>query len=142
METLTIRVDYPTTAEFKASGYPLKQAKNFGYDHLLEEDLARWGRLNPTWYIVEAEPFWNYGLDFKIYIRYWSDGLHFLKEVTLGGGASLTSAPFRRAYVEKAAVNGVFKPRYISQGTYTYPKDLEERPRLRKMCKDEGWILI
>tara|TARA_R110002020_G_scaffold320599_3_gene536531 strand:- start:387 stop:854 length:468 start_codon:yes stop_codon:yes gene_type:complete len=89
MKNLTI-IKKLNLVEYINSEYPTRIAENFGYHHLLNSEHRHWDKYSPEVYIVEADPQYNYGLDFKVYLRYKADGINFFKEISYGS-ASLTS---------------------------------------------------
>lgn len=142
METLLIKTKYQGAIALLESGYALKQASNFGYEHSLQDELKRWEKYSPIYYIIEADAKFNYGLDFEIYIRYWADGLQFIRPITFRGGSTLSSTPFRRAYIDEGVYFGVKQERYLSAGQVGYKKDREYRSILRQLCTNQSWILL
>lgn len=83
MSNLTI-TDRLAFDQYIDSKYPATLAKNFGYEHLVDREHRRWAMYNPEVYIVEANPKHNYGLDFKVFLRYKADGINFFKEISYG----------------------------------------------------------
>lgn len=83
-----------TWAEYKSSDLPLIEASNFGMEHRINSVHSRFDVYNPEVYVVSVDSKYNYGLDFKIYLRYKADdGLMFFKSISYGS-SSLTNAPF------------------------------------------------
>ncbi len=94
METLTVTKKLNLT-EYTNSEYPNRIAENFGYEHLLKAEHSRWEKYNPDVFIVEADPKINYGLDFKVYLKYNADGINFFKQISYGT-KSLSNHGFRQ----------------------------------------------
>lgn len=113
------------------SGYDVKQAKNFGREHNLKADLKRWDSYNPTYYIAEANPELNYGLDFTIWAKYVADGITFLKQIDFGGGGCIDSGGLQRAFIGENE---------ITFGTEFYDKGQKNRQALRKHSVAFGWV--
>lgn len=87
-----------TLSEYRFSKYPMKEAKNYGMEHLVTKELMRWTKFdNIQVFIVEADPEYNYGLDFKALIRYQlpDEKLIFIKQISYNG-SSLNSFGFRQ----------------------------------------------
>ncbi len=83
-----------TWEQYVASDYPQKECEHFGWVHLMTKELKRWSKYSPQVFITKQNPEHNYGLDFKVYLRYKADGINFFKELSYGS-ASLTNAGFR-----------------------------------------------
>lgn len=81
-----------TFENYVTSGFPARIAANFGYEHLLKREHARWEKYNPEVFITEANPKFNYGLDFKVFLRYRADGILFLREISYGSSCLSNSA--------------------------------------------------
>lgn len=112
-----------------ASGYIGRYADNFGYNHLIKSELARWEKYKPTFYVVEADARINYGLDFQIWISYNADGINFFAQMSLGSSC-LSSSALRRVVIDGGKVE------FGSQG---YSKDQKNRAALRD-ASVRGWI--
>lgn len=110
------------------SGYIQKYAEKFDYSHLVDKELERWDKYNPTYYILEADPQTNYGLDFKIWIRYKGDGINFFKEMSLGT-ISIDNNGLRRVQFKTV----------VEFGDEYYSKDEPNRKALREHS-DIGWV--
>lgn len=93
MENLTV-TKKQKFAEYINSEYPNRIAKNFGHEHLLNKEHSRWNKYNPEVFIVEADEELNYGLDFKVFLKYKADGINFFKEISYGF-SSLSNQGFR-----------------------------------------------
>ena len=83
-----------TWAEYVASDYPSLECANFGYEHLMAKELKRWGKYDPQVFITDEDPKHNYGLSFKVYLRYTADGINFFRSISYGS-SSLSNAGFR-----------------------------------------------
>jgi len=83
-----------TFEEYAISHFPETECSNFGYNHLMQQELNRWRKYDPEVYILKANKRYNYGLDFKVYLRYTTkDGLTHFNSISYGSHA-LTSNPF------------------------------------------------
>ncbi len=92
-KTLYIRSQM-TLTEFANSDELSQYTNNFGYTHLRDKYMARMAQYSPEVYIIEADAKHNYGLDFKVYLRYTiPEGLTIMKEFSLGC-SSITSNAF------------------------------------------------
>ena len=95
-EKTMVRNQFKTLDQLMESGFAQKYAANFGYEHLLDWKIDQWSKHEiHNIFIVDANPVFNYGLDFKIWIHYTADGINFMMEFTIGS-SSLTSAPLQR----------------------------------------------
>jgi len=93
--------------EFAKSDYLTTYATNFGYNHLVEREIASWSKYKVhNVFIVDADAKYNYGLDFKMYIHYTADGINFFSELTLGS-STLTSAPLIRVMLAHRKPQGL-----------------------------------
>lgn len=116
------------TQELTESGLVTKWASNFDYQHLVKEEIARWEKYNPTFYIVKAEAEHNYGLDFNIYVSYKADGINFFNQFQFIH--SLTSYGVKRVLIFD---------KEIHFSKETYDKGKENRQALREHSA-LGWI--
>ncbi len=84
-----------TYAEYVNSKYPEMECDNFGYNHLMKAELERWIKYDPQVFVCNADPKFNYGLNFKVYLRYQlpDEKLWIFAPISFGS-SSLTSAPF------------------------------------------------
>ena len=115
------------------SGYIQKYAANFGYNHLVDSELKRWDKYNPIYYILEADPQINYGLDFTIWISYKADGINFFKEMSLGISIISNSGLRRVQFPTKEGKT------IVEFGDQYYSKDKSNRKSLR-VHSDIGWV--
>lgn len=130
MKKLAILHTLIDTAELLASGFPLKQAENFGREHSYKEAVARMEQYNPVYYITGANPEHNYGLDFIIWALYTADGIKFFKEMSFGGCGVISSSPLQRVVIGDGEIG--FTDEF-------FKKDKEFRPALRRLS-DAGFI--
>lgn len=154
---------FKSIESFMETDWMHRQAANFGQLHLVEREMARWSKY-PVYniFVVEADPVFNYGLDFKCYIHYTADGINFMKKLSTGG-SSISSAPLVRVtlniakpkdfdfnnldknsdetikeWIEMISNNVVESFEYSTN--VAYRKDSSARPELREMCKDKHII--
>ena len=116
--------------ELKESGFIQKYADNFGYNHLVERELERWAKYNPTYYILEADSKLNFGLDFQIWIWYKADGIQFFAQMSLGS-CSISNQGLRRV---KMLPGGV-----VEFGEDYYAKGQANRQAFRDLS-EAGWL--
>lgn len=115
------------------SGYIQKYAANFGHDHLVDSELKFWDRYNPTYYILEADPQINYGLDFTIWISYKADGINFFKKMSLKI-STISNSGLRRVQFPTKEGKTI-----VEFGDQYYSKDKSNRKVLR-VYSDIGWV--
>ena len=120
---------FVTLDQFAKSEYPMKNASNFGYEHNVKSELARWSKYNPCIYICEADPRINYGLDFTIQLCYEADGIQFLKEWNVMS-STLSNGGLRRVIIDGKT---------IEFGDTYYDKGSGNRMALREHSQ-MGWI--
>lgn len=153
-----------TLDALKASGYVERHASNFGYNHLIAKEFVRMEKMEiSNFYITKADPKFNYGLDFKMWMLYKTDGgMQFMREITLGG-SSITSAPLQRVSLNKLMPVGLdfdnqetatpellneffenAKTKTLQSFDFSmnvgYKKDAKYREELRRMCKEMDFI--
>jgi hypothetical protein len=122
----TVITQFDNVADFENSKYLERYAKKFGYSHLVEEKLDRLRKMDNLHniFITEANPKFNYGLDFKMYKYYTiEEGIMFMNEITLGG-ISITSRPLQRVRLEHKTT-----PFYEEYMEYAISDDLEENKK-------------
>ncbi len=85
-----------TFEDYINSEYPLLITGN-DFANQIKPTHKSWSKYNPEVYIVEADAKLNYGLDFRVMLRYKADGLNFLKEISYTS-SSLTSSGIREVY--------------------------------------------
>lgn len=159
----TIVAQFKTIDELVLSGYVDKYASNFGYEHLVKREMERWAKYQiHNVFVTSANPKFNYGLDFKIWVNYTADGMNFIKEMNIGS-SSLTSAPLQRVNLNIAVpagfdfnniennspetikqwmhniTNNVYSSFEFSTNAF-YKKDSQFRPQLREMCSKYNFI--
>lgn len=159
----TIVAQFKTMDELVLSGYVDKYASNFGYEHLVKREMERWAKYQiHNVFVTSANPTFNYGLDFKIWINYTADGINFMKQLSLGS-SSLTSAPLQRVNLNIAVPagfdfnniennspeiiaewcsniqNNVYSSFEFSTNAF-YKKDLQFRQMLRHMSAKNKFI--
>lgn len=84
MKTLDI-LQKMTWNEYVNSEFPVREASNFGMEHMVKSVLASWGEYNPQVFICKEDPKYNYGLDFKVYLRYkLPEGLIIFSTISFG----------------------------------------------------------
>lgn len=76
------------------SDYPQHECENFGYEHLMDKELERWMKYQPQVFVTTEDKEHNYGLDFKIYLRYKSDGFYHFRSISFGSSC-ISNASFR-----------------------------------------------
>jgi hypothetical protein len=129
MKTLKIIKTFATIEEFRNSEYPMKNASNFGYEHCVKSELARWEKYSPTIYICEADPINEYGLDFTIQLCYMADGIQFLMKW------DITSSSMSNGGLRRVIIDG----KTIEFGDIYYDKGAANRNALREHSQ-MGWI--
>jgi hypothetical protein len=103
----TIVAQFKTIDELVSAGYVAKYASNFGYEHLVDRSLKNWANVEIHHvFVTSANPKFNYGLDFNIWINYTVGGINFMKQLNIGS-ASLTSAPLQRVMMHTAIPAGL-----------------------------------
>jgi hypothetical protein len=151
--------------EFVKSDYLSIHAKNFDYNHLVEREIASWSKYKVhNVFIVDADPEYNYGLDFKMYIHYTADGINFFSELTIGS-KGISSNPLIRVMLTikkpadlnlldfKSNSDEIFNEyiQNMNEGTYEsfcystnsfYSKGREFRQELRDLCKSSGAFIF
>lgn len=162
-DTQNIIAQFKTMDELVLSGYVDKYASNFGYEHLVKREMERWAKYQiHNVFVTSANPTFNYGLDFKIWINYTADGMNFMKQFNLGS-SSLTSAPLQRVNLIIAVptgfdyniiennspetmnefmhniMNNVYSSFEFSTNAF-YKKDSQFRPQLRELCAKHNFI--
>lgn len=159
----TIVAQFKTIDELVSAGYVAKYASNFGYEHLVDRSLKNWANVEiHNVFVTSANPTFNYGLDFKIWIHYTVDGINFMKQLNIGS-ASLTSAPLQRVMLNIALPVGLDiqnlennSPEIIAEwfsnmqnNVYSsfdfstnafYKKDSQYRSQLRELCTKHNFI--
>lgn len=128
MQNLIITHTFVSSTDLKASGLLEKWFANFGMTHIMEEKVQRMDAYKPTYYITEANPEHNYGLDFNIHVSYKADGINFFRQMCIT--SALTNGAIRRVMIE----NG-----QVSFGSQGYSKEQENRKALRAYS-EAGWI--
>ena len=162
-EKTMVRNQFKTLDELMESGFVQKHAANFGYEHLINRTMNGWSKHEiHNIFIVDANPVFNYGLDFKIWIHYTADGMNFMMDLSIGS-SSITSAPLQRVMLnQKTPVgldlknisnntpeimrewmeminNNVIESFQFSTNAF-YKKNAEFRSKLREMCKSSSII--
>jgi len=159
----TVIAQFKSIESFMETDWMNRQADNFGQSHLVEREMSHWSKYAVhNIFVVEANPKFNYGLDFKCYIHYTADGMNFMKELSTGG-SSLSSAPLVRVMLNTAQPKGLDLENLAnnSKDTMTewmkmisdnviesfefsmnvaYKKDSSVRHILRDMCKSDSII--
>jgi len=162
-EKTIVSKQFKTLDELMESGFVQKHASNFGYEHLINRTMDQWSKHQiHNIFIVDANPVFNYGLDFKIWMHYSTDGMNFMMELSIGS-SSLTSAPLQRVnLITKTPVGFDFNElsnntremmmewmRMINENEIEsfrfstnafYKKDSKYRNQLREMCKSSSII--
>ena len=88
--------------DFMSTHWMHTQADNFDQSHLVEREMNHWSKYPVhNIFVVDANPEFNYGLEFECYIHYTADGINFLKKLSTGG-SSLSSAPLVRVMLNVA----------------------------------------
>jgi hypothetical protein len=87
---------YKSIDDLVESGYLNTYASNFGYNHLIEREVKSWSKYTVhNIFIVDADPQYNYGLNFKMYIHYTADQINFFAELTIGSKSITNGALIR-----------------------------------------------
>ena len=158
-----IIAQFKTMDELVSAGYVQKYAANFGYEHLVNRSLKNWANVEiHNIFVTSANPVYNYGLDFKIWINYTADGINFMKQLNIGS-SSLTSAPLQRVMLHIAVPagfdfdnlennsmeiiqqwmynmqNNVYSSFQFSTNAF-YKKDAKFRPMLRELSAKHQFI--
>jgi hypothetical protein len=158
-----IVAQFKTIDELVSAGYVAKYASNFGYEHLVDRSLKNWANVQiHDVFVTSANPVFNYGLDFNIWIHYTVDGINFMKQLNIGS-ASLTSAPLQRVMLNIALPagldlnnlennspeimaewasnikNNVYSSFDFSTNAF-YKKDSQFRSQLRELCTKHNFI--
>ena len=128
MRDLIIKETFVNTDQLIKSGLAEKWFDNFGMKHILADKLKRMPEYGACFYIVEADPEHNYGLDFNIYAHYKADGINFLKQLCIT--SAITSALLHRAMIGGG---------FIHFSAEAYSKENKDRPGLRK-ASEAGWV--
>jgi len=160
---LIVKNQFKTLDELMESGFVQKHASNFGYEHLVKQTMNGWSKheINNI-FIVDANPVMNYGLDFKIWIHYTTDGINFMMELSIGS-SSMTSAPMQRVMLNTKSpvgldlnnianntpeimaewmnciTNNLIESIEFSSNVW-FKKDEKYRNELREMCKSKSII--
>lgn len=118
--------------EFWKSEYAEKIHSHFGMDHYKKRNEERWGKYEPTYYIVPELDEYSYNLGFFVYMVYTiQEGLTFFKEMNVTSSA-ITSAGLERVLHDE-------KDRtFIGTGD-CYEKSTKNRRLIAKHHPD--WIL-
>lgn len=154
---------FKSIEDFMTQDWMFRQADNFGQGHLVKHEMERWAKYPVhNIFVVEANPKFNYGLDFKCYIHYTADGINFMKELSTGG-SSITSAPLVRVNLNLKVPQGFdfkdlgrnskellmewgknIQENVIESFEFSmnvgYKKDSSVRHILREMCKSDRII--
>lgn len=158
-----IVAQFKTMDELVSAGYVQKYAANFGYEHLVDRSLKNWANVQiHNIFVTSANPVYNYGLDFKIWINYTADGINFMMQLNIGS-SSLTSAPLQRVMLNIAVPAGLDfeniennSPETMQQWMFNmqnniyssfefstnafYKKDAQFRPMLRELSAKYQFI--
>ena len=162
-EKTMVKQQFKTLDELMESGFVQKHASNFGYEHLIKRTMDGWSKHEiHNIFIVDANPVFNYGLDFKMWIHYSTDGMNFMMELSIGS-SSITSAPLQRVNLITKSPDGfdfkniennsremmmewmeminnnIIESFRFSTNAF-YKKDAKYRNQLREMCKSSQII--
>jgi len=155
---------FKTIESFMSTDWMQRHADNFGQSHLIAQTMNGWSKhtINNI-FVVDANPVFNYGLDFKMWIQYTTnDGMNFMMELQTGG-SSLTSAPLVRVNLTAktpvgfnwddltqnspemiAELHKCFNENLIESFEFSsnvaYKKDASVRHILREQCKKHNFI--
>ncbi len=158
----TILFQFKNMTELIESGYLTKYAANFGYQHLVDREIASWSKHQVhNIFVTAADPKYNYGLDFQLWINYTNNEMNFMMKMSIGS-SSISSSPLQRVNFNVKTPEGFDILNYkdmshemkmewvenIGQKIYEsfefstnafYKKDLKYRPELRQMCSKYGF---
>ena len=105
-EKTMVSKQFKTLDELMESGLVQKHAANFGMEHIINQKMIGWSKHEiHNIFIVDANPVFNYGLDFKMWIHYTADGINFMAELTIGSSC-LSSAPLQRVTLNTKTPDG------------------------------------
>ena len=158
---------YKSIEDFMTEDWMNRQANNFGHLHLVDSTIKSWSKYKVNnIFVVEANPVYNYGLDFECYIHYTtSEGMNFMMKMSTGG-SSLTSGPLVRVSLNVKMPMELFRDEdwgklpnakelldellhnmannIIESFEYStnvgYRKDKEVRHLLVEMCREHNFI--